>query len=448
MKPLQMWGFVIVALIMVFVVTFLSQSVSRHSKQTASIGGASTTETTLGLTFPKSDVDDASLVEMKPSTGHYDFFFENTNAIPINIGIDRVSCKCSKVEMLLLAKEEESAYQNWLATGATQVGLTANGALPQALASTEVIVHSNRNILGHSDRWQSLMETEENPLLVPAHCKGLVRLSWEGKEPGMQRLKAVVWHQEPGQAKTRSYTSLEMPIQFVQPLLIEPPTADVKEISAGSQRTVNFIVWSPTRAGFSFMAKEEGSDPCFECTFTPMTRAECDAAMASAPAKTLFMYSGGRLSVTVHERVAGRQMDIGPFARKITVASDALPHPINLEVQGIVLGEVRILSDDKSRINLGPFSADAGATTVFKLESDRSDLKLQHESHVPEYLEVELAEAKEPASGGAKTWEMRVTVPRNRAVGRLPSESMIVLKTQDNPPRRFRIPVVGHATIK
>ena len=96
-----------------------------------------------------------------------------------------------------------------------------------------------------------------------------------------------------------------------------------------------------------------------------------------------------------------------------------------------------------------------GEAATFSLEGaggtgpdgKRPALKLELESRAPEVLQVDLGKA-EPMPSGGQQWKLTVKVPANRLHGRLPADSEIVLKTQDTPPRRFRIPVVGHAVVK
>ena len=49
-----------------------------------------------------------------------------------------------------------------------------------------------------------------------------------------------------------------------------------------------------------------------------------------------------------------------------------------------------------------------------------------------------------PGSGADQVhWRLRVWVDAGKAFRRLPAESVVVLSTNESPPRRFRLPVTG-----
>ena len=65
------------------------------------------------------------------------------------------------------------------------------------------------------------------------------------------------------------------------------------------------------------------------------------------------------------------------------------------------------------------------------------------------HADIRNTSAVEKAAKGAngkKQWTLQVTVPPDRADGRMPADSNVVLTTNETPPRRIRIPVRGHAS--
>jgi hypothetical protein len=64
---------------------------------------------------------------------------------------------------------------------------------------------------------------------------------------------------------------------------------------------------------------------------------------------------------------------------------------------------------------------------------------------IPSYLEATLKPVEQ--SGSGDRWDLTLTVPPNRVTGRLPVDSVVVLKTNNVPPRRIRIPVIGRASL-
>src|SRR5262249_3766766 len=121
--------------------------------------------------------------------------------------------------------------------------------------------------------------------------------------------------------------------------------------------------------------------------------------------------------------------------------------PLTVEVHGSVIGDVRLLpASGNQRIELKDFDVTSGVVKEEKIESDRQDMELAVASQFPAYLKVTLGEGR--AVNGKKQWPLQVAVPKDRAEGRLPRESHILL-TMTVPgaaPRGIRIPVVGHAT--
>jgi hypothetical protein len=150
---------------------------------------------------------------------------------------------------------------------------------------------------------------------------------------------------------------------------------------------------------------------------------------------------GFRVTVTVKERVPGGQLDLGPFHHRLEIHSPELVEPIEVDVFGSVLGELRLTGSEQQRISLGDFDARAGVSRTELIESETPGLKLELEQKFPDYLKVEVKEADEP-----NRWKVTVTVPPNRAFGMLPRESSLLFKIGGTPVRRIRIPVSGHAT--
>src|SRR5204863_8633677 len=140
---------------------------------------------------------------------------------------------------------------------------------------------------------------------------------WEGRKPGPERIAAKVWTQSAGNESSRVYTGLEMPVVFVHPLMVTPVQAQV-EIGPGDRKTVSFMCWSATRAGFRLSAREETSHPCFSCACVPLAGPDYERALqalkaGSIPPSILFGY---RVIVTVAERSdSGTQLHSGHFNR-------------------------------------------------------------------------------------------------------------------------------------
>jgi hypothetical protein len=237
-------------------------------------------------------------------------------------------------------------------------------------------------------------------------------------------------------------------VRFVDVLRMEPSSYDVENLPQGAHKQAFFPCFSATRAALSVNARERTGDPCVKCEVRPLSAAECDFVRRKQKGEaTLPVLGGSLVIVTVSERVGDKELDLGPFHRDIIVTSDDSPETHTLTVKGVVMGEIRILGEQqKHRIDFSLFDARQGGHVELVLEADRPTLKLEAESHYPAFLDVKLEEVK--GTAGGRQWQLGVTVPPNKAFGRLPPDSVVVLKTHDSPPRRFRIPVAGHGTIK
>ena len=117
----------------------------------------------------------------------------------------------------------------------------------------------------------------------------------------------------------------------------------------------------------------------------------------------------------------------------------------SVHLTGAIEGNIRVVSEGgRDVVSLEDFKASTGARKTVVVEAD-GDVALTMESKAPGYLGVELKEAPKGANG-KKQWTLQVTVPPDRADGRMPTDSNVVLTTNEKPPRRIRIPVRGHAT--
>lgn len=430
----------------VFVVTFLSQWVSSGDKG-SDPGKQKTTPTVDGnakkLEFPQTAANDSFLVEMSPETGSYDFWFKNPNDKPIEVSLESKSCKCAKVELTTLTSEEEQEFRNGARFAAAQVLATA--ANPLAGIGTTAVIARRVGFYFPGDRWLTLGDPDPaKPLpAVPPHSTGFVRVGWDGKVNGHQRLKAAILMNAKGE-DARANVVLEVAVQFTPALNLSATSVDLNTpIREGKSASGSFYCWSFTRAGFDILAREKDNDPCFECETIAIDPEDVQhlAAKDAPPIRTAY-----RVKVTVHSNRGGRSLDLGPFAHNLEVTSEAQPSFSNVvRVSGAIEGNIRVVSENgRDLINLEDFKSAKGASKEVTLEAD-NEVSLTVDSKAPSYLGVKLNEAPR-AANGKKQWSLKVTIPPDRADGRMPTESGVVLKTNEQPPRRIRIPVRGHAS--
>src|SRR5262245_36617208 len=122
--------------------------------------------------------------------GHHDFRFTNPNDQPLELGLNSKSCKCSKVEALILTAEDEKQIRNLYTIGsAVQTVATAAGPwypLAPAVAAEGAV----QQYLDRADHWQALEDAGAKVAKVPVRGSGYVRLSWQAKQLGPERLAA------------------------------------------------------------------------------------------------------------------------------------------------------------------------------------------------------------------------------------------------------------------
>ena len=388
--------------------------------------------------------------------GHHDFWFQNSHEQPVEIGFEKKSCKCSKVEVLALESAAAQEMQQSLMTVASTLAFQAPAGALQLLDVAAVAGDFVTKFEGNHGGWQVL---DQNKMAIaPEHGAGFVRLSWEGRNIGSIRLTATVWAQAEGKPRTRgSDTVLEAPVNIVPALHLWPDKISLKsDLGPNCEDTVVSYVWSSTRAGFTIAAREENNDPCFECSCTPVTgddfRRVAEVLNERGTTAPLTMY---RVTVRVRERIGGKQMELGPFSRKVLLTSDQPDFPKNnLIVDGTVRGDIRVGSleaedpakkGERDRIVLRTFPSTRGISVTIPIETNEQGSKLSVDSKNPSYLEVDL----KPGAGAdaGRRWDLTLTVPPNRATGRMPMDSAVILKMDSEPPRRIRIPVLGKATL-
>jgi hypothetical protein len=408
------------------------------------------------LDFPRLEIEGHPEWEYRLA-GHHDFWFQNTYPYPLEIGFEKKSCRCSKVEALPLSSSDADQYLRLLNVTASTMALESPVTFLNTLG---VMAVGQKGLLKFEDEhggWKQI-DNEKN-VLAPAQGAGFVRLSWDGKQISSVRLTAEVWAQAEGSPHTRGGVSkLEMPVTIVPAFHSWPEKLELGvDLNPNGQQTVETFIWSSTRAGFTISAKEESNNPCFECQCSQVRGDEFDRVSkyldSRGPTHPLTMY---RVRVTVRERIGDKQMDLGPFSRKIILTSDQPDFPKNsVTVEGTVRGDVKVGSVDaedtgtrkgeRDKIVLRVFRSDRGTQQRTPIETSQPGMKLSVDSVIPSYLEADLKLVEQTESGDR--WSLTLTVPPNRITGRFPPDSAVILKSNSVPPRRIRIPILGRASL-
>ncbi len=387
--------------------------------------------------------------------GHHDFWFQNPNAQAVEIGLDRTSCTCSHVGVRVL-NVGEGAMIRRECLGATVPVLEGAGGCLSVLGPIAALVHNPPKLPDRPDHWQALKDAKsgqvESVVKVPAHGAGLVRLSWQGRQVGPQRLSATVWIQLAGDTTSRGgRTTLEVPVLLVNPVQVYPETVPAVTLGPNGHHQFECVCWSSTRPNFELLSvREENDNPCFVCTFTRLTGDELDQAAANLSRQVpIRMLNAYRIVVNLYERLPGKgtQLDLGPFKHHLVLKTNQADfETLTVAVPGTVRGDITVgMGESRDKIRLPTFPASRGTSATVPIQANHPGLKLVIASHKPDYLGVELRE--HPGEEG-KRWDLTVTVPPGRAAGEMPPDSAVVLKTQTQPPRLIRIPVLGRAKLQ
>jgi len=351
--------------------------------------------------------------------GHYDFWLRNPRGEPVSVRLAYLSCACAAVKVGQLEPADVHELQ---ARAAAVVAMPAAG-----------LAEAWRHDLEARLRWQPLEVINGNAVKLPAL---VVRLSWEGKKLGSENLAATI---ELNGADRR----LEVPIKFVPPVQVSPEVAQIRDLAApGQKESVEFDCWTSTRDAFTLMPAVPKPGPCFEVSWR-LLDAEQRAKLEAD--RNTRVRAGYRVTVTVHERRSDQELlDLGRFRRKIALAVAGLDVTLELEVAGVVRGDVSAVNpEDRDQIDLKTFPRDKGTTKQVMLEVAEGGPELRLVSG-PKEMEVKLE--PKPAADGRKRWELYLRVPPGGPSGPLPADCAIVLELLGETNRRFRIPVIGTAT--
>jgi hypothetical protein len=454
-SPLQTVALVVAIVVVLFGVTFVRQYVKSDKMPDDGPIGPGPEPGPVRLYFPVTKVEGHPEWELH-SFGHHDFWFKNNDSQPIEIGFVKKSCRCSKVEVLPMTESDAERFQSWLATVAATLSLDAPAGLLDTLGVAAVAQEGTRKFEDERGGWKQLDESKN--VIAPAQGAGMVRLTWEGKQIAAIRLTTEMWAQEVDNPRTRGgSTTLEAAVSIVPAFHSWPDKLSLHaDLQPNGQEAVETYVWSSTRAGFTVSAHEESNNPCFTCECSPIRGQDFEkvATLLNDRGTThpLTMY---RVKITVRERVGDSQMDLGPFMHKIILTSDQKDFPKNaVTLDGTVRGDIRVggveaedqrAQRERDKIVLRIFRSDRGIVQSIPIETAQTGTKLSVDSVIPSYLEATLKPVEQ--SGSGDRWDLTLTVPPNRVTGRLPVDSVVVLKTNNVPPRRIRIPVIGRASL-
>ncbi|HZT81233.1 MAG TPA: hypothetical protein VFA26_13470 [Gemmataceae bacterium] len=424
--------------VLVFVVSFAGQYVRRGGKASTPKGAEAAR-----LTFPVTNAGKKSPLDLEEKSiewewqaeGHYNFWFTNDTAGPLKVGVARKGCTCSSVLVCLAPDGVKELSEEERAKRAEESGLP----------------------------WEAL-ENDHQSVTVPPGAGGWVRLGWKGKEPGSKRMTALMWFGDPDSGNTQQ---LEVPVNLVHPVRVfagEQPgqvEASVDKLNAGDQATVTFIVWSSTRPKFALKPAPLREDPCLSYGKPePLTSEELEKKSQEFKTPVLCGY---KATVTLREQADDEhRLDLGPFRRRITWATDVADEPATGFITGQVVSE-EVSVDTGAERNRPPIvelnvSRGLQGLAKFTVESRVPDVELRpDETRTADFLKVEVGP---PEDGAVRQWRVTASFrPESGFRGPFPDrerpgyESTAIYlnlyrkgessKTAAKPWRRIRVPVMG-----
>ena len=397
----------------------------------------------------------------------YDFSFYNAQPEPVTVTLTSRSCACGHVEGAAFYEQDWSAWQRERSAMAAEAFAGA-----PAILSALTTARLYRNL-----KWTKFENPKEKPdstvsLIVPAAVgqfrqpgfighPGIIRVHFRPKEFTSEKkddLK-ITLNARAGDLVSRpelliNYRAVPVTSHF-------PLTLEAGEIALGQRRTMELHVWSPTRPNLQSIMTIEGPEPsdrqhpCFEVgTPEPLSPDELrnlPQTLGQAQAK-LDAQCGYRIPVTVHESRGGRQLDVGPFSRRLVFQVDAGDPGEVIRITGTIRGEFRVeKGDEYEKISLGDFKLERGAARTVFLTTARANLDLDLTS-VKTSIDDLSAKLHPPETvAGQRRWKLEVEMKPNSAGGDLPASAAVVLQMREMrengvATRKLRIPVTGRGT--
>jgi hypothetical protein len=430
MKPSQTMVLLVVAVALVFGVTFASMYVSQSRQADKTRTKKKQTVPSLQLTFASvrypegesfNDVRKRVVTEYE-KWGQHDFWFENNNDEEVLVGVAG-TCTCSEVRLLIAPDSWRKTYKE------------APAARPELSAKAE-----------------GLIEVSRAGVMVPAKSFGFLRLGWTAKrdlrlDPHRKlekKLYAVdLWFQDPRWSNVR----LEVGAVLADGVEINVTDLDAGTLKSRDVASREVVCLSRTRPNFE-VEVDSPVKPFIRCVSkVPLTEPELKRLASVGP-----VASGYKLKIEVREEVDRAHFDEGLFTHTLHVRPPAdviLPKPLEIAVRGRVRGDVTVIGADNG-IELQPFNFRESTTHQVTLQTGQRDIQLKVD-HKPSFMTVTLGEPR--MVDGSKTWLLSLKTEPNKVIGAFPradSEELrdcaIYLKVEGATNRRLRIPVSGIAT--
>jgi hypothetical protein len=393
--------------------------------------------------------------------GSFDFWFHNDQSAPVQVGVERTSCKCTAIELFVLP---EVASRQLACEAATLVGI---GFLGRVSVFARYWADLPR-IQGTAGTPHELMRGAES-VAVPSNAAGWVRMRWQGERAGAQALSATLTFDGKDSGKT---AILRTRVFFHEALRVRPElrVGVLREEDLVKEVKQEIVCWSSTRKDLHLEVKNAGrnnpnSDPLVigkpeKLSVEDTRKLEKENNLGkNAGAELTYgqVMCAYRIPVTLKAVAAdGTPFDVGPISRRVTLScTDISSEPKQVTIHGRVRGLVEIGNDeDGSEINFTIFPRSHGKSAKVNLQSEVPAMKLEFDRmRTPSFLDAKLSPPITAA--GRQTWALRAMVKPGQASGVFPrredplyEDSAIYIKAivPGKPVRWVRIAVQGTAS--
>jgi hypothetical protein len=442
MKPSQWIGAVIALAVVVFAITFfrnytVDSGTPKPIPDSPTSGGPELDFADKVYPAPNPQGTQPVLPNEVGKHGSHAFWFENPNKVPVTVGLNRKTCKCTNVELFVLNDEWKARRK----------------ALEQAAPDDQIW----SDLAAALPPLRLLDKSEEGK--VPAGAQGCVRLTWKAEKTGPQVLGAELW-----QGNTEGPSQrLEVNLYIVTPIGLDEPQQTTGLLTQSDlPKTVTFRCFSATHKSLKIRIVPINSrwkpeeDP-FTVETAPLKAEEVKELQEERKDLPITILCGYRINVTLRPQARDNKtpIEMGVFGRRFEVRDDDQGlEPVQFLVVGSLLGPVTVGSpDDMGKIQFNAFRRDRGTEKPVTLQSDVKGLKLEvDQALTAAFLEATL-EPPKSFPNGKQAWKLNVRVRPGKANGTFPRQddpayrdSAVYVKMIDGEQTHsIRIPTQGEA---
>ncbi|HEX3314558.1 MAG TPA: hypothetical protein VHR72_06670, partial [Gemmataceae bacterium] len=276
---------------------------------------------------------------------------------------------------------------------------------------------------------------------------GIVRMFWNSRKRAGEYLKLniTVWMAPSDRLDEKVFAKLHASIVITSPIRFDPGRLSLGTLSNGGVAEGTVYIHSATRSTLPLVVDKAQLDELFDVKLEPLDAAAVKKLESRLRAKKIDtrLSAATRAVVTVREQHGGKQLDQGLFSRALPVHLEGETEGDTPLVTAITRGDVEIgIGEEVGRIVFRPFLAREGSIKRVPLWTENpADLIVEKTS--PSFLGAKLTREKKDSGTARKKWNLEVTLPPGSLIGTLPDDAVIILRTDTQPPRRIRIPVIA-----